>query len=84
MPGSTVEWPMKITTEDVRKTTTSKGAAFYVLGRIDYEDSTNRYWTIICWYYDRDLARLSACSGHNDVGFEKKGPVPMARQGQKE
>jgi hypothetical protein len=44
----------------------------FVLGRIDYEDAENKYWTTVCWYYDRVLSALAAWSGCNDEGSQKK------------
>jgi hypothetical protein len=77
MPESTYKWKnLTIATDDVKKAATYKDGAFFVLGRIDYEDAENHYWTIMCWYYDPQLSALSPWSGYNNVGSEKKLPAP--------
>jgi hypothetical protein len=72
LPDGILKWRLAISTSDVQKTIANNEGAFYALGRIDYEDNENKYWTTICWYYDRDLQSLAAWSNCNEVGSLKK------------
>jgi hypothetical protein len=83
LPDSTMQWPLAVTTSDVQKTIANTDGAFYVLGRIDYEDLESKYWTTICWYYDRDLLAFSAWSGCNEAGSEKKLASASDRENRK-
>jgi hypothetical protein len=74
LPGSTMKYHMAISTEEIRKALTKTEGAYFVLGRIDYEDAANHYWTTICWYYDITLLSLSVWSSDNEAFSEKKKP----------
>lgn len=72
LPDSTYKWPMEMTANEVASAVSNPTEGYFVLGRIDYEDAGNHYWTTICYVYDKKIRDLTVWSSHNDVGSEPK------------
>jgi len=73
LPGGGYRIKMRISSEQIKRAATSKPEFLYVIGRVDYEDAANYYWTTMCGYYDPDLESISLCGpGIADEGTKKK------------
>jgi hypothetical protein len=70
LPGIPRDYSMSIPSEGTKIT---KPKFWFVIGRVDYEDANNSYWTIVCKYYDPDLKSFSDCGpGISDEGTKQK------------